>query len=122
VTLRSLVPFLLVASGLLLLTLFSGIAVSNHYHTTCVGHGFVHGDSKTDNLFYARVEGGCGNPGRKLCRLLFIEGGGVYDTKTVAAGSNATCNLSSNKQWGEFASDAIVDFNGVFGQHSHNAH
>ena len=36
------------------------IAIAEHYHVACVGHGFVHGESTTDGSFFARVEAGCG--------------------------------------------------------------
>jgi hypothetical protein len=96
-------------------------AWANHYHVNCVGHGFVHGSSTTDNEFHSRVENGCGNPGAKRCDLDFIDGNG--DPKgSVPAGVDATCNTPSNGQWGEYASVAIVDFNGVFSVHNHSAH
>jgi hypothetical protein len=98
-------------------------ALANHYHTTCVNHGFVHGSSTTDNAFHSRIEAGCGNPGLKRCRFTFIDGGGLqpqYDQ--VPAGVNVTCNLFSNNQWGESASLAEVLFEGVFSAHSHGSH
>src|SRR5215218_6015722 len=67
------------------------VALADHYHVACVGHGFVHGDSTTDGSFFARVEAGCGSSLRE-CELYthgsFIGGSSV-------SGSTATCNLWS---------------------------
>jgi hypothetical protein len=96
-------------------------AFSNHFHATCVGHGFVHGESTTDNSFHSRVNDGCGNPGRKSCRLVTAYGT-VFKEEFIAAGVAATCNVWSNYEYGEFASTARVDFNNVFSLHDHHAH
>lgn len=100
--------------------IFVSRADANHYHTNCVGHGFVHGSSTTDNSFFARVEGGCGNPGSKVCRL--SQEGSTYRSASIGAGSNGTCNVWNNGIGGELSSYATVDFNGVFASHTHFPH
>ena len=97
-------------------------ASANHWHQNCVWHGFVHGSSTSDNQFHARVEAGCGNPGQKYCRLIYIDSGGQGPSETIPAGSGATCNVSSYGNWGEYASVARVDFNGIFSSHDHGPH
>lgn len=97
------------------------VALGQHYHTNCVGHGFVHGSSTTDNAFWARVEGGCGNPGSKVCVLRTVESNEI-DRASIPAGSGSTCNAWSNYEFGELASTAWVDFNGVFSSHYHVPH
>jgi hypothetical protein len=96
-------------------------ASAGHWHDNCVWHGLVHGSSAWDNQFHSRVEAGCGNPGQKLCRLYYIDGP-TGPSETIPGGSSATCNVSSYGNWGEQASYAQVDFNGVFSYHSHGAH
>lgn len=92
-------------------------ASANHYHTSCVGHGFVHGSSTTDNSWHS---GGCGNSGKKSC-LVRMEGA-TYYASYVGTGNPATCNQWSNYCCGELAGYATVDFDGVFSSHSHSAH
>src|SRR3954471_18375648 len=66
-------------------------ALANHYHVTCVGHGFVHGDSTSDGSFFARVEAGCGSSVRE-CSLYPY--GSFVGTSRVT-GSTVTCNFWS---------------------------
>lgn len=97
------------------------LAFAGHYHTNCVGHGFVHGSSTTDGSFHARVEAGCGNPGQKTC-VLYIYGQPYGSSDTVPAGVNSTCNAWSFAGGTECAGSAHVDFDGVFVSHEHLAH
>jgi uncharacterized membrane protein len=93
-------------------------AVGNHYHTTCVGNGFVHGTSTTDDSFHSRVEsvGGCGS-GQRICTL--------YTHGAYRGGSDAydpgTCNFWEGSGT-ECASEAHVDYNGTWASHVHYAH
>jgi hypothetical protein len=96
-------------------------AVGNHYHTTCVGNGFVHGSSTTDSSYHARVEsdgvlGGCGD-GSRVCDLYTWD---VYRGGEVAY-DPATCNFWVGTGT-ECASEAHVDFNGTWASHTHYAH
>lgn len=97
-------------------------AFAAHYHTNCVGHGFVHGSSTTDNAFHARVEAGCGNPGSKNCVLRSTNGAIFIASHSIAAGVNQGCNAFSNYGFWERSSKATVDFNGVFVSHDHFPH
>jgi len=96
------------------------VALADHYHVACVGHGFVHGESTTDGSFFARVEPGCGSTLRE-CDLYtngsFIGGSSV-------SGSTATCNLWSRSlgSYSECASTAHTYASGVFSDHVHKAH
>jgi len=96
------------------------VALADHYHVACVGHGFVHGDSTTDGSFFSRVEAGCGSTLRE-CELYtngsFIGGSSV-------SGSTATCNLWSRSlgSYTECASTAHTYSSGVFSNHVHKAH
>ncbi|MEA2494929.1 MAG: hypothetical protein QOJ29_2840 [Thermoleophilaceae bacterium] len=99
----------------------SQAAIGSHYHTTCVGNGFVHGDSTTDGSFHSRVEsdgvtGGCGD-GSRVCTL--------YTWGSYRGGSTAwdptTCNFWVGSGT-ECASEAHVDFNGAWASHVHYAH
>lgn len=113
-----------VLAGAALLTIFAGSASAAHYHSNCVGHGYVHGSSSWDNAFHARVESGCGNPGHKNCYLWGIDNGRTtpFARETIPAGVNSTCNIFSNYQWGEQASYAQVYFGQVFTTHEHFPH
>jgi hypothetical protein len=96
--------------------LLTRAAVADHYHTNCVGHGFVHGTSTSDGSFHSRVEPGCGN-GLKTCTLYtsgsYRGGEGTYDPSSCSfwVGSGSEC-----------ASEAHVDYDGVFSSHVHYAH
>jgi hypothetical protein len=95
------------------------VAVAASYHTTCVGHGFVHGASLTDNSFFARVDPGCGSTLR-TCHL--YTWGSHIGGQTVS-GTTATCNAWS-RSFGDFtecASTAHVYDQGVFSDHVHLA-
>jgi hypothetical protein len=95
------------------------VALAEHFHTNCVGHGFVHGSSTTDGSFFSRVEHGCGT-GTKYCAI-YTWGSFVGDMSV--AGSD-TCNLWS-RNYGtptECASTAHVSYSGVFSNHVHKAH
>jgi hypothetical protein len=91
-------------------------AVSGHYHTNCVGHGLVHGGSTTDGSFHSRVESGCGG-GWKTCSL--------YTSYSLRGTSYALDPSSCNFWVGtgtECASEAHVDYDGIFSSHIHWAH
>jgi hypothetical protein len=96
------------------------IAVADHYHITCVGHGFVHGDSPGDGSFFARVDGGCGSMLRK-CDLYTS---GSWDGGQTVTGPSATCTAWSIEfgSFSECASTAHVESDGVFASHVHKAH
>ena len=94
------------------------VALADHYHVACVGHGFVHGDSTTDGSFFARVEAGCGST---LRRCEIYANGSFAGGETVSSG---TCNLWSRSlgSYTECASTAHVYSAGVFSDHVHKAH
>ena len=60
------------------------VALADHYHVNCVGHGFVHGDSTSDGSFFARVEQGCGSTLRE-CDL-YTNGNFIGGQVVAAAG------------------------------------
>jgi hypothetical protein len=97
------------------------VAFANHYHTNCVGHGFVHGSSTNDGSFFARVEGGCGNPGAKAC-VLYYYGSPYGSSSWVPSGNGATCDAWSIYGGTECGGSAHVDFDSVFVSHEHLAH
>jgi hypothetical protein len=89
------------------------------YHTSCVGHGFVHGGSQTDGSFFGRVEPGCGSTYRS-CDLYTW---GAWDGGQAVAGTAATCSAWS-RDFGSFtecASTTHVYNQGVFSNHVHLA-
>jgi len=94
------------------------IAVAD-YHTTCVGHGFVHGGSLSDGSFFGRVEPGCGSTLRN-CHLYTW---GSYIGGQTVTGSTATCNAWSWNfgSYTECASTTHVSNQGVFSNHVHKA-
>jgi hypothetical protein len=96
------------------------VALANHYHVNCVGHGLVHGASTTDGSFFARVEAGCGSPSRS-CKLYT---NGSFDGGETVSGSTTTCNAWSRSfgNYTECASSAHVASSGVFAEHVHFAH
>lgn len=96
------------------------VALADHYHVACVGHGFVHGDSTTDGSFFARVEAGCGSTLRE-CSLYTY---GSFIGGSSVSGTTATCNLWSRSlgTYSECASTAHVYSSGVFSNHVHKAH
>lgn len=91
---------------------------SSHYHVSCVGNGFVHGDSTTDGSFFSRVESGCSSATRSC--TLFVSGS--YIGQILTSGSS-TCNLWSRTygNYSECAGMARVRFDGVFSEHDHYA-
>jgi len=113
--------------GVLLLLLVSAfsfgaitrLALAGHYHSNCVGHGFVHGSSTSDSSFFARVEHGCGT-GTKRCAI--YTWGSLRGDLTV--GGTSTCNLWSHSlgTLSECGSTAHVYYAGVFSDHVHKAH
>lgn len=96
------------------------VAVADHYHTNCVGHGFVHGNYLTDGSFYGRVEPGCGSSLRN-CHLYTW---GSYIGGQTVTGTTAMCNAWSWSfgSFTECASTAHVDSRYVFSGHVHKAH
>ena len=96
------------------------VALANHYHVACVGHGFVHGDSTTDGSFFARVEAGCGSSVR-VCELYTY---GSFIGSSTVNGTTVTCSLWSRSlgNYTECASSAHVYSSGVFSDHAHRAH
>jgi hypothetical protein len=97
------------------------LAEAGHYHTSCVGHGYVHGSSTGDGSFFARVEAGCGNPGQKTC-VLYLNRAPYGSSQTVPAGGTSNCSAWSWYGGRECAGSAHVDFDGVFVSHEHLAH
>lgn len=96
------------------------VALADHYHVACVGHGFVHGDSTTDGSFFSRVEPGCGSTYRQ-CDLY---SNGSFIGGSSVSGTSLTCNLWSRSigNFTECASTAHVYSAGVFSTHVHKAH
>jgi hypothetical protein len=96
------------------------VAFAEHFHTTCVAHGFVHGESLTDESFFARVDPGCGSTLR-TCDL--YTSGSFIGGQTVT-GTTATCTAWSINfgHFTECASTAHVASSGVFSRHVHKAH
>jgi len=110
---------------LLLLVLFCAfsfgalvrVAFADHFHVTCVPHGFVHGDSLTDGSFFSRVDPGCGSTVRR-CDLYTS---GSYLGGQIVTGTTATC-MAWSVDYGhvsECASTAHVESVGVFSRHHH---
>ena len=95
------------------------VALADHYHVNCVGHGFVHGDSTSDGSFFARVEQGCGSTLRE-CDL--YTNGNFIGGQVVAA--QGTCNAWSRNygSYSECASTAHVYAQSLFSDHVHKAH
>lgn len=93
------------------------VAFADHYHTTCVLHGFIHGNSLTDGSFYARADPGCGSTLR-TCDL--YTSGSFIGGQTVT-GTTATCSAWSIEfgHFTECASTAHVESVGVFSRHHH---
>lgn len=96
------------------------LAGADHYHSNCVGHGFVHGSSTTDGSFFSRVEAGCGSTYRRCA----IYSNGSFRGDEVASNSTTTCNAwsSSFGNYVECLSHAEVYNAGVFSTHDHRAH
>jgi hypothetical protein len=93
------------------------VAFAVSYHTTCVGHGFVHGNSTTDGSFYGRVEPGCGS----TLRTCDLYTSGSFDGGQIVTGTTATCTAWS-RDYGSFtecASTTHVESSGVFSEHVH---
>jgi hypothetical protein len=89
------------------------------FHTTCVGHGFVHGDELSDGSFFARVDPGCSSTFR-TCDLYTY---GFFDGGQAVSGTNSYCNAWSRNfgEVSECASTAHVYDAGVFASHIHKA-
>lgn len=89
------------------------------YHTNCVGHGFVHGNSTSDGSFYGRVEAGCGSTLR-TCKLYTW---GSFDGDQTVTGTTATCTAWSIDfgSFTECGSTTHVASSGVFSEHIHKA-
>lgn len=103
------------------------VASADHFHSNCVGHGFVHGSDLTDGHFHSRVDPiACGD-GSVRCSLYVFSS----EIKTVyAGGSGVSCNLYV-KDYGNYGPEcAGKSFNhyirysggGQFDGHTHNAH
>lgn len=95
------------------------VAFAVSYHTTCVGHGFVHGNSLTDGSFYGRVEPGCGS----TLRTCDLYTSGTFIGGQTVTGTTATCTAWS-RDFGSFtecASTTHVASAGVFADHVHLA-
>jgi hypothetical protein len=95
------------------------VALADHWHTTCVPHGFVHGNSLTDGSFYARVDPGCGS----TLRTCDLYTSGSFIGGVTVTGTTATCGAWSTDfgRFTECASTAHVRSSGVFSQHVHKA-
>lgn len=94
------------------------VALADDYHTTCVGHGFVHGGSQTDGSFFGRIESGCAANGRS-CNLYTYGSAIGY----LGVGGNALCNNWSRDygNYTECASTTHTYAPGVFSDHVHKA-
>lgn len=88
------------------------------YHTTCVGHGFLHGGAMSDGSFFSRVETGCRTT-TKNCAL--YTGGSLDGARTLSG--NITCNVWSQDygSYSECASTSHTAFADVFSAHVHKA-
>jgi hypothetical protein len=96
-----------------------------HYHTTCVGHGFVHGSSTTDNAMHSRIEAGCGNWSLKRCRFYHTEQGGFssgYSDVPVNVAQTCDHFIPSTAGYGEQSAQAHVLFDTAFTNHAHFPH
>jgi len=95
------------------------VALATSYHTTCVGHGFVHGGSLNDASFFGRVDPGCGS----TLRNCYLYTYGSYIGGQTVTGTSATCNAWSRSfgYYTECASTTHVDSQGVFSNHVHKA-
>jgi hypothetical protein len=93
---------------------------ADHYHSNCVGHGFVHGSSTSDGSFFSRVEPGCGSTWRRCS----IYSGGVFRGEEITPDGGTTCNAWSFSfgSFSECRSYANVYSSGVFSAHNHLAH
>ncbi len=96
------------------------VAFADHYHTNCVGHGFVHGGDTGDGSFFSRIETGCGSSYRR-CE---IYSNFTWRGTEIAPDSGTTCNAWSQHfgSYNECASYAKVYNPGVFSEHNHTAH
>jgi hypothetical protein len=96
------------------------VALADHYHVNCVGHGFVHGESTTDGSFFARVEQGCG----VTLRTCDLYTNGSFIGGQVVSAAGTTCNAWSRNygSYSECASTAHVYARDLFGEHVHKAH
>lgn len=96
------------------------IAFADSYHTTCVGHGFVHGNYLTDGSFFGRVDAGCGSTLR-TCDLYTW---GSWDGGQTVTGTTSTCtawSIDFGSDFTECASTTHVESSGVFSNHVHKA-
>lgn len=98
----------------------SRTAAGDHYHTNCVGHGFVHGGDTTDRSFFSRVETGCSSSYRRCD----IYSNFTWRGSEITPDTGTTCNAWS-QNFGSFVecdSYAKVYNQGVFSEHNHLAH
>jgi hypothetical protein len=97
------------------------VTFADHFHVTCVAHGFVHGNTLTDGSFFARVDPGCGS----TLRTCDLYTSGTFIGGQVVTGTTATCTAWSadyGSNFTECASTAHVESVGVFSNHVHKAH
>jgi hypothetical protein len=96
------------------------VAVADHFHVTCVAHGFEQGVSNSDGSFSARVDAGCGS----TLRTCDLYSSGSWIGGVTVSGTTATCNAWSIEfgHYTECASTAHVWSSGVFSEHVHKAH
>jgi hypothetical protein len=114
--------------GVILLALFASFsfgaivrtAAANHYHTNCVGHGFVHGANTTDGSFFSRVETGCSSDYRRCS----IYTNGTWRGEEITPNLSTTCNAWSEAfgSYVECNAWARVYNPSVFSSHDHLAH
>lgn len=94
------------------------LAFADDYHVACVGHGFMHGGSQTDNYFYARVEAGCGTTWRS-CDL-YVSGSYIGGLTTLT-GSQCTAASMNYGNYTECHGTAHLTYPPYFGEHVHKA-
>jgi hypothetical protein len=97
------------------------VATADHFHVTCVAHGFVHGNSVNDDSFFARVDAGCGS----TLRTCDLYSSGSWIGGQTVTGMTATCtawSIDFGNGFTECASTAHVESVGVFSNHVHKAH
>lgn len=96
------------------------VATAAHWHSNCVNHGILHGESSDDASFFSRVEAGCSSNDQRTCDVYVS---GSYVGGLSATGSTTCSAWSRSYGWyTECAGSAVVSFSGVFGSHTHYAH
>jgi hypothetical protein len=93
------------------------LALADDYHTTCVGHGFMHGTSETDGSFYSRVESGCGG-GARSCDL-YVSGSFIGGLTVL--GTTCTAWSRNYGDYTECHGTSHTTFSPNFGEHVHKA-